>query len=182
MRNNSGFTLLELVITVSIVGILLAIAIPSFQQMIRDNHVRTITDSLQMSMLLARTEALKGFTTVYLCPKSANTLTCETNATLQNYKHGWLLFQDCDGDDAFTSTLVCDKDQDGTSESNELFKVIDRDLGEADITMETKYRAQLGFDGAGRPTLGATSYDIEASNTQKRSINISRTGIISREL
>lgn len=62
MNNASGmmgFTLLEVMIAVSIVGILAAFAMPSFTYTIQNNRVKTAASDAHMSMLLARSEAIK---------------------------------------------------------------------------------------------------------------------------
>lgn len=57
--SQSGFTLIELMITVTIVGILTAIAFPSFQQAYYNQQVKTTISEAHISMLLARSEAIK---------------------------------------------------------------------------------------------------------------------------
>lgn len=56
---NSGFTLLELMLTVTIAGILLVIGIPSFNYTILSNRVKTAASDFHINLLLARSEAIK---------------------------------------------------------------------------------------------------------------------------
>ncbi|MDD1608287.1 MAG: prepilin-type N-terminal cleavage/methylation domain-containing protein [Methylococcaceae bacterium] len=45
-KSASGFTLLELIVAISIAGILMAMAIPSFSDMIRNNRLTTYLNDL----------------------------------------------------------------------------------------------------------------------------------------
>lgn len=59
MRYVRGFTLVEMLITVAVLGILVAIAVPSFNNMIERNQVATASNDLLSSLLAARSEAVK---------------------------------------------------------------------------------------------------------------------------
>lgn len=54
-----GFNLVEAVVTVSILGILLAATLPSMADWIRSAHVRGLTETLQTGLQKARSEAMK---------------------------------------------------------------------------------------------------------------------------
>lgn len=56
---HDGFTIVELMITVSIVAILAGVAFPSFEYAIANSRVRTAATDVHMSLLLARSEAIK---------------------------------------------------------------------------------------------------------------------------
>jgi type IV fimbrial biogenesis protein FimT len=58
-KSTSGFTLLELIVTISIAGILMAMAIPSFKDMIRNSRLTTYANEMVTSLNLARSEAVK---------------------------------------------------------------------------------------------------------------------------
>lgn len=58
-QKNAGFTLLETMIVVAIIGILAAIAVPSFQDMIERNRLKQAVESLKSDLQFARTEAVK---------------------------------------------------------------------------------------------------------------------------
>jgi type IV fimbrial biogenesis protein FimT len=49
-----GFTLIELMVTLSLMGILMALAIPSFQQLIASQRLSSATNELYVSLLQAR--------------------------------------------------------------------------------------------------------------------------------
>ncbi len=59
MKNETGFSLLELMSTIAIAGILVAIAMPSYQGMVRNNCLTTTNNLLVTSLQLARSEAIK---------------------------------------------------------------------------------------------------------------------------
>jgi type IV fimbrial biogenesis protein FimT len=88
----SGFTLLELVITIAIAGILMAMAIPSFNAMMRNNRLTTYANEMVTSLNLARSEAIKRGVNVSVRKLSAaGTGTYWSNS-------GWNVFVDIDGD------------------------------------------------------------------------------------
>lgn len=64
IRVCSGFTLIELMITVSILGILLGIGLPSFVTFINNNKITAEANSLIYSLHMARSEAIKRGTYV----------------------------------------------------------------------------------------------------------------------
>lgn len=67
-RRPAGFTLLELVITVVILAIALAIAIPSFQGITNRNRLSAITNEVVAAAQLTRMEAIRRNQRVVMCP------------------------------------------------------------------------------------------------------------------
>lgn len=66
-----GFTLVEMMVVVVIMAILVAIGVPSFQQMIASQKVKTAASRLQSALVLTRSEALKRNTNITLAPATA---------------------------------------------------------------------------------------------------------------
>jgi type IV fimbrial biogenesis protein FimT len=54
-----GFTLIELMVTIAVASILLAVGIPSFNTFVSSQRLRTATYDLSSMLLLARSEAIK---------------------------------------------------------------------------------------------------------------------------
>ena len=63
-----GFTLLELVITLAIIAMISAFAVPALSQLIKLTARHNSTSDLISLINLARTTAIEGQTTVTLCP------------------------------------------------------------------------------------------------------------------
>jgi prepilin-type N-terminal cleavage/methylation domain-containing protein len=74
-----GFTLVELLITVTIVGILATLAAPGLQQLVLASDVRGATSDLQTALYFTRSEAIKRAVNVEIVPASAD------------WKNGWLV-------------------------------------------------------------------------------------------
>lgn len=54
-----GFSLVELLVAISIFGVLAAFAVPSYQTMVQNSQITTAKDSILTGMQLARAEAVK---------------------------------------------------------------------------------------------------------------------------
>ncbi|MDD5461228.1 MAG: GspH/FimT family pseudopilin [Methylococcales bacterium] len=58
-QRDSGFTLLEVMIVIAIIGIIAAMAVPSYQDMIERNRLKQVAEALKLDLQFARTEAIK---------------------------------------------------------------------------------------------------------------------------
>lgn len=90
--STSGFTIIELMVTLAVVAILAAIASPSFTAMIQDNRLVTQVNELQATLAYARSEAIKRNNNVTVC-RSTNALSCNGA-----WEDGWIVFVDSDAD------------------------------------------------------------------------------------
>lgn len=66
----TGFTLVELMIVLSVFAVLIAAALPSYNDFVRNQRVKTASFELFSSLVLARSEALTRNSTVTVTPTS----------------------------------------------------------------------------------------------------------------
>lgn len=71
-RRFAGFTLIELMVAVAVVGILAAIAAPSFSDLIAKQRAKAAATDLYLALAKARSEAIKRNSNVTLSPKSGS--------------------------------------------------------------------------------------------------------------
>jgi type IV fimbrial biogenesis protein FimT len=70
-KSASGFTLIELMVVLTVLAILASIGVPSFRELIASQRVKDAGSTLQSALLLTRSEALKRNTTIALVPATA---------------------------------------------------------------------------------------------------------------
>ncbi|WP_249975562.1 GspH/FimT family pseudopilin [Vreelandella olivaria] len=70
-RSMSGFTLLELLVTMALFATLATIAIPNFSSIIQENRVITVANDYKTALSYARSEAVKRNQSVSLLPSSS---------------------------------------------------------------------------------------------------------------
>lgn len=78
--HGAGFTMIELMITVALASILLAVAVPSFNQIIVSGRLTAQTNEMVAAVSLARSEAIKRNANVTLCRADNGSTTCATTA------------------------------------------------------------------------------------------------------
>ena len=85
----TGFTIIELMLTIGVAAVMLSIGVPSFQSLLERNQLTSGINQFISSMSLARSEAIKRNQRVAICP-SRNGTTC----TGVQYEDGWIVFVD----------------------------------------------------------------------------------------
>ncbi|QOW25749.1 GspH/FimT family pseudopilin [Lysobacter sp. H23M47] len=74
-RFESGFSLIELIVTIVVLAILVTLATPSFTSLLNSSRLTAQANELVASLQLARSEAVRRNTPVTLC-RSTNGSTC----------------------------------------------------------------------------------------------------------
>jgi type IV fimbrial biogenesis protein FimT len=93
--SQKGFTLVELLITISIAAILAALAAPSFSTFVAKQRVSSSASEVFSALNLARMEAIKRNRHVLVCPINIAGTDCLTG---NNWTQGWLVCVDADSD------------------------------------------------------------------------------------
>lgn len=106
MKKQLGFTLIEVMVVIIIVGILASIAAPSLSTLMKNNRLKAQMFDMLGSINIARSEAVKRKAQTVLC-RSANPTagspTC--GGTSQTWTSGWIVYaKGDDATDAYVST------------------------------------------------------------------------------
>jgi type IV fimbrial biogenesis protein FimT len=166
MKTQSGITLVEVMVTMALAIIILAVGIPAFINMLSTNQAAGYANELVSAMRLARSEAVKRSQSVTICASNID----QTGCSGSDWNNGWIVFSDDNADLAYDA-------------GEEIYRV---------WSIPTDERPNLVFEG-GSPTAvrfnstGANSLDAQISfafkkidctapMAQARQITISRLG------
>lgn len=89
----AGFSLIELMIVLAVLGIMAAWAAPNLMKVMDKSTVTTIANTLVADLGLARSEAIKRRVSIGVC-KSIDGLNC---APAASWKNGWIIWADRNG-------------------------------------------------------------------------------------
>ncbi|MEO6967319.1 MAG: GspH/FimT family pseudopilin [Rhodanobacteraceae bacterium] len=89
-----GFTLMELLTTLCIAGVLAVIGMPALGSMLARSHTQSAENALQASLMHARETAVTRGVQVIVCP-STDARHCDAG---DDWQHGWLVAADTDHD------------------------------------------------------------------------------------
>jgi type IV fimbrial biogenesis protein FimT len=159
MKKKSGFTLLELLIALALIGIVTALALPSMRSFSQNDRLTTNINTMIGHLAYARSEAVKRSAQVSICI-SSDALTC----TGGNWEDGWIVYVDSNADDNFNA---------GTEEILRANQPLD---GNNTFT-PTGYGNQVTYDNRGYVTAtGSFLLCDNRSGDFGKTISISNTG------
>jgi type IV fimbrial biogenesis protein FimT len=106
---NRGMTAVELLFTIAIAGLVLALAVPNFRDFVQNNRAAEEANALVGALALARSEAVTRGVAVTVCASTDN----ETCSDDVDWSTGWIVFTDInapigavDGDDDPPDTVL----------------------------------------------------------------------------
>lgn len=163
MHRIRGFTVIELMVTIGVVAIVLALGLPNFQQAIRSNRVATSANEMLAALSLARSEAMRSPLGGHVCA-STNGTSCGGS-----WGDGWIVWTD--------------RNKNNTPQSDEVLRYVSSPRQvTVSATSASGSANEFTFDLRGRIQDGGlrrfTLQPSECSHgaTQVRVINLAATG------
>jgi type IV fimbrial biogenesis protein FimT len=156
---NKGFTLVELLVTISIMVIVMSIAVPSFSSLLDRNRLATRSNLLVSALNLARSEAVKRGHEVGVAAL--------TRSGATNWAYGW---------NVATGDINQDNDRSDSGE-NAIIRVFEG-LASGDTLTAQSGDVFIGFQSNG--ALDAQQcFTLRVDSGDSNRIDIARTGHIS---
>lgn len=92
-RTQLAFTLMELMVTLSIAAVVVTIAVPNIQKFIKNNKMTGVANDMLTSLTLARNESIKLQQPVAVCA-STNPKAADPTCTTGTFTSGWIVWVD----------------------------------------------------------------------------------------
>jgi len=170
MKMENGMTMVELLITIVVVTILLALGVPSFQEFIKNNRLTAQTNDFVTAVQLARSEAVKRGSFTTICASTDQ----EDCSGADDWTTGWIVFSDLNQDgvpDVGASAPLCEETEDC---------MIRTSGGLTKATLDGAGNVNIRFDPTGMSTnAAAVTFTMESDDCkheQVRDIQITKMG------
>lgn len=152
-RRQSGVTLIELLVTISIAAILMAIAVPGFQDFFRRNRLDSAASDFMATLNYARSEAIRRGVPVSVC-KSKDGTSC--GGVHVHWEQGWIVFTNPNNDDSVD-----------TGSDEEILRVHETLPNGITMNANTNFTTRITYRSDGRitNTVGGTFFFCPASGT-----------------
>jgi type IV fimbrial biogenesis protein FimT len=159
----SGFTIIELMITLVIAGVLIGVGVPAMTEFLQNERVTSFTNKLLSDVMYARSKAVELNIPVVFCASSDGD-SCNSN----DYKDGWIVRSAPDGDPT----------------QGELFRIQDAIDGDIEFKISDEELSTIAYDSSGFTPDVANGQTISVYDSRgedlARTLSFSRTGRVGR--
>jgi type IV fimbrial biogenesis protein FimT len=164
MKREGGFTLLELLVTITILGIVLSIGVPSYRGIVMDNRLATQANLFATSIKLARSNAVKFQRNATVCSSDEYDDEKPECSDEEDWSEGWIVW--------------VDKDRDEKTDENEVLAVFGP-VHEA-LTLVSKSASAFTYDARGFASPDTPAGDLRLCDSRSgemgRLIRVNTTG------
>lgn len=101
---SQGFTLVELMIVLTVIAILMSVVVPGFRTMFANNNAATLSEDFASAVSYARVEAVKRGKPVSLCRSNTGGTGCDD--TGNDWNVGYLIYLEGETSETATTTSV----------------------------------------------------------------------------
>ena len=158
---SSGFTLMELMVTLAVAAIILSVGVPSFRAIIMDNRLVSQANQLVTSIKIARSAAVRYQRNATVCASANFDAAVPSCSASTDWSNGWIVW--------------VDKDRDAATDANEVISV----FGPIhDASTLTSGAAAFTYDARGFGVSGAADLTLCDNRTAEtgRLIRVNAVG------
>jgi type IV fimbrial biogenesis protein FimT len=178
-KGSGGFTMIELLVVITIAAVLAGIAAPAFNSLINSTRLTSIASRLATDLSLARGEAIKRNMRVLACVRNAGGTDCGTST---DWAAGWLVCYD--NDTGTSGNGVSDGRCDEGDSANPNPILLQEAVGDGIAVTTSVASIRFNPNGSqGAPSTGSVVSMVisrTASTTATRTISVAVTGNISK--
>lgn len=163
---NNGFSLIELLVTMTIVGIIAGIALPSFNTMLDNNRATTIANSLITTLNFARNTAITERTNVAILSKSD---------TDKSWEKGWIV---CSNIEKCEEYIVCSNKSEAseTCEDDDILRSFESIHDDFKLRTGDNFKTKVTYKPTGRASDDAFILCTTDQKESQRTIVVNNTG------
>lgn len=148
---NRGFTLIELMVVLTVLGAMMAFAVPSFKEYKRNAALTNTANMLVSSVYRTRSEAMKDGVSVIMLPGNASGPSGSADWT-----QGWVIYADRNGNDAYDAPTDTD-----TKDGDPIFVQPGDEIPPSDnVRISVNRDGFVRFNGAGFPKGGGGNSNL----------------------
>jgi type IV fimbrial biogenesis protein FimT len=159
---NHGFTLIEIMITITVAMILLSLAVPSFRSTILNARMAANANEFVTAINLARSSAVRYQRDATVCPTDDFAAAVPTCNGGTDWSDGWIVW--------------VDKDRDDATDADEILAVHEPLAGASTLT--SGGNSEFTYDARGFGTSGADTLSLcdDRTNETGRTVSVNNAG------